>query len=162
MKKTFQHLFYHGTVLLQLYPLPMQLLPQSEQQSLLCLCDFLFSETENKSLSRLSPGHSSWSSGSVQRIHLMSQTCFIQIESYTLFPKICRKLETNFSSKLKPQFQVIFGQDSFPLNTSPFQASLLQNSANCVLINGWWNACFYHYSFYRKVSHLFLQELGLS
>ena len=79
------------------------------------------SETEIKSLSRLSPGHSSWSSGLVKRIHLMSKTCSIQIESYTLLPKVCRKFTTNFSSKLKTQFQVIFGQDSFPLNTSPFQ-----------------------------------------
>ena len=68
----------------------------------------------------------------------------------------------NFSSKLKPQFQVIFGQDSIFLNISSFQASLLQKATNCLFTNGWWNACFYNYSFYKKVSHLFLQALGLS
>ena len=71
----------------------------------------------------------------------------IQIESYILLPKVCRKFTINFSSKFKPQFQVIFGQDSFPMNTSPFQTSLSQNSPNCLLTNGRWNACFYHYSF---------------
>ena len=120
------------------------------------------SETEIKSLSMLSPGHSSWSSGLVKRSHLMSKTCSIQIESYTILPKLCRKFTTNFSSKFKLQCQAIFGQDSFPLNTSAFQARLLQNPANCLLTNGWWNACFYHYYFYTKVSHLFLQELVLS
>ena len=45
---------------------------------------------------------------------------------------------TNFWSKLKFQFQVIFGHDSFPLKMSPFQVSLLQNSINCFLANGWW------------------------
>ena len=58
----------------------------------------------------------------------------IQIESYSLLPKVYRKFMTKFSSKLKPQFQVSFGQDSFPMNTSPFQASLSQNSANCFLL----------------------------
>ena len=120
------------------------------------------SETEIKSLSRISPGHSSWSSGLLKMIHLMSKTCSIQIESYTLIQKVCRKFTTNFSSKLKPQLQVIFGQDSFPLNTSPFQVSLSQNSPNCLPTNRWQNSCFYHCSFYTKVSHLLLQELGLS
>ena len=114
------------------------------------------SESEIKSLSRLSPGHSSGSSGLFKKIHLMSKTCSIQIESYTLLAKVCRKFTTNFSSKRKPQFQVIFGQDSFPLNTSSFLARLSQNSANCLLTNGWCNTWFYHYSFYTKVSYLFL------
>ena len=43
---------------------------------------------------------------------------------------------TNFSSKLKSQFQVIFGQDFFPLKMSPFQVSLLHNFTNCLLANG--------------------------
>ena len=30
---------------------------------------------------------------------------------------------------------------------------------NCVIANGWW--CFYHYSFNKKVSYLFLQALRL-
>ena len=60
------------------------------------------------------------------------------------------KFTTNFSRKLKSQFQVIFGQDSFSLKMSPFQVSLLQNSTNCLLANGWWNTCFYHYSFFTK------------
>ena len=57
---------------------------------------------------------------------------------------------TNFSSKLKSQFQVIFGQDSFPLKMSPFQVSLLQNFTKCLLANEWWITCFYHYSFFTK------------
>ena len=112
--------------------------------------DFLSNETEIKSLSRLSPGHSSWSSDLVKRVHLMSKTCSIQIEFYTLLPKVCWKFTTNFSSKLKPQFLVIFGWDSFLLSTSPFQASLFQNSTNCLLTGWWWNVCFYHYSFLHK------------
>ena len=48
---------------------------------------------------------------------------------------------TNFSSKCKSQFQVIFGQDSFPLKLSPFQASLSQNSPDCLFTNGWCNVC---------------------
>ena len=47
----------------------------------------------------------------------------------------CR-FTANFSSKLKCQLQVIFDKDSFPLNVSPFQVSLLQNSTNCLLANG--------------------------
>ena len=70
---------------------------------------------------------------------------------------------TNFSSKLKSQFQVIFGQDFFPLKMSPFQVSLLHNFTKCLLANGWLNTCFSHYSFfYKKVSYLFSQALGLS
>ena len=57
---------------------------------------------------------------------------------------------TNFSSKLKSQFQVIFSQDSFPLNMHPSLASLLQSPTNCLCNNGWRNACFYHYSFQTK------------
>ena len=64
------------------------------------------------------------SSGLVKRIHLMCKAGSIQIESYSLLPKVYRKFMTNFSSKRKPQFQVFFGQDSFPMNTSLFQASL--------------------------------------
>ena len=74
-----------------------------------------------------------WSKGFI----LCVKTCSIQIESYTSLPKVCRKFTMNFSSKLKPQFQVVFGQDSFPLSTSPFQTSLSQNSVNCLLTNGW-------------------------
>ena len=43
---------------------------------------------------------------------------------------------TNFSSKLKSQFQVIFGQDFFALKMSPFQVRLLHNFTNCLLANG--------------------------
>ena len=57
---------------------------------------------------------------------------------------------TNFSSKLKSQFLIIFGQDSFPLKMSSFQVSLLHNFKNCLLPNGWWNTCFSHYSFFTK------------
>ena len=57
----------------------------------------------------------------------------------------------NFSSKLKSQFQVIFGHDSFPLKMSPFQVSLWQNSTNCLLANGRWNVCFQLYSFSTKI-----------
>ena len=49
-------------------------------------------------------------------------------------------LTTNFSSKLKSQFQVM----------SVFQASLSQNSMTRLLGNGCWNTCFYHYCFFRK------------
>ena len=110
------------------------------------------SETEIKSLSGISPGHSYWTSGLIKRIHLMSKTSSIQIEPYTLHPKVCRKFTT---SKL-------LDLNFFPLNTSPFQAILSQKSANCHLTNGWWNAWFYHYFFYTKASQFFLQELGLS
>ena len=57
---------------------------------------------------------------------------------------------TNLSSKFKSQVQIIFSQDFFPPKMSPFQVILFQNSKNCLLINERWNACFYHYSFYRK------------
>ena len=43
---------------------------------------------------------------------------------------------TNFSSKLKSQFQVIFGQVSFPLKMIPFQVSILEDSTNCFPANG--------------------------
>ena len=49
---------------------------------------------------------------------------------------------TNCLSKLESQFQVIFGQDSFPLKMSPSQVSLLQNFWKCLLGNGWRNTCF--------------------
>ena len=83
------------------------------------------SETEIKSLSRLSPGHNSWRSGLVKRINLMRKTCSIQIECYTLLPKVCRKFATNFSSNCKPLFQVIFGQgflssEHQPISGQPF------------------------------------------
>ena len=57
---------------------------------------------------------------------------------------------TNVSRKLKSQFQVIFGQNSFLLKVSPFQVSLVHSFTNCLLANGWWNTCFYHYSFLQK------------
>ena len=44
---------------------------------------------------------------------------------------------TKFLSKLKSQFQIIFGQDSFPLKISSFQVSDPQDSKNCLLTNGW-------------------------
>ena len=69
---------------------------------------------------------------------------------------------TNFSIKLKSQFQDIFGQDSFLLTMNPFQSSLSQNSTNCLFFNGQWNVSSYHYSFNTNISHLFLQALGLS
>ena len=70
-----------------------------------------------------------------------------------------------FSSKLKvkSQCQVIFGQDSFPLKMSPFQVSLFHNFTNCLLANGWWNTCFYHYPFFTKKFPISSpQALGLS
>ena len=57
---------------------------------------------------------------------------------------------TNFLSKWKPQVQVSFGHGFFPLKMRRYQANLSQNSTNGLLANGWWNACFYHYSFYKK------------
>ena len=66
------------------------------------------------------------------------------------FIAACCTLTINFSSKLKSQFQVIFGHDSLPLKMSPFQVSLSQKSINCLFANGWWNTCFYHYSFFTK------------
>ena len=67
---------------------------------------------------------------------------------------------TKFSSKLKSQLQVIFGQDSFPLNMSSFQANrLLQNFTKGLLANGWWDACFYHNSFYKKTFLSFCKRL---
>ena len=104
----------------------------------MCLCDFFFHWNWNQILVQ------AFSRSKLLELWLGQN---IQIESYILFPKVCRKFTTNFSSKCKPQFQVIFGQDSFSINTSPFQASLSQNSPNCLLTNGWWNACFYRYSF---------------
>ena len=78
--------------------------------------------------------------------HRLSDNC--------IFPCL---FTTNFLSKLKSQFQVIFGQDSFRLKMSPFQTSLSQNSTNCFLAYEWWNACFYHYFFLTKqVFHLLL------
>ena len=64
----------------------------------------------------------------------------------------------NFSSKLKSQFQVIFDQDSFPLEMSQFQASLLHNFKNRLLANGWWNTCFYHYSSFTKKFPIFSRK----
>ena len=57
---------------------------------------------------------------------------------------------TNFSSKPKSQFLVIFGQDSFPLKMTLFQVSLSQNSTNCLLGNGWRDICYHHYCFFAK------------
>ena len=70
-----------------------------------------------------------------------------------LLPEVFRKFRTNILSKLKRQFQVIFGQNFFPLNINPFQASLLQDSTNyCLLTNRWWKSSFSHYNFCAKVS----------
>ena len=63
-------------------------------------CAFMTSfsnETEIKSLSRLSPGQSSWSSGLVKRIHLVSKTFSIQIESYPSAESLQRTFRTNIS-----------------------------------------------------------------
>ena len=95
------------------------------------------SETKIKSFSRLSAGYSFWISGLLKNVNFISKSCPIQIESYTIFPKVFRTFTTNFLSKLKPQFQVIFPQNPFPLSTSSFQASLLQTSTNySLLIDG--------------------------
>ena len=56
----------------------------------------------------------------------------------------------NFSRKLKSHFQFIFGHDHFPLKMSTFHVSLLQNSTDYLLANGWWNTCFYRYYFSTK------------
>ena len=55
--------------------------------------------------------------------------------SYTLLPKVFTICIKNFWNNLQSKRQVIFGQDSFPLNKTPFQASSLQNSANCFFAN---------------------------
>ena len=66
---------------------------------------------------------------------------------------------TNFSSKRKSQFQVIFGQVSFPLKMSPFQVSFLEDSTNCFSDNGWWNICFYHYCFFTIFNILLVSNI---
>ena len=67
----------------------------------------------------------------------------MQIQSYTLLPKVCRKFLKTFLHKLKSQFQVFFGEDFFPLNkVSPSQTGLLKTPTNCLLTNEWWNAFF--------------------
>ena len=69
----------------------------------------------------------------------------------------------NFSRKLKSQFQVTFGQDSFALKMSPFQVSLSQNSTNSLLTNGCGISAFTTNLILQKnFPHLFLQALGLS
>ena len=50
----------------------------------------------------------------------LSKTCSIQIEPYILLPKVSRKITKTLLTKPKPQFQIIFGKDSFLLNTVPF------------------------------------------
>ena len=81
---------------------------------------YFSSETKIKYLSGLdqatSPGALPWLKGLLFWI----KNCSIQIESYIL-PKVSRKFPMNFLSKRKPQFKVIFGKDSFPLNTAPGQ-----------------------------------------
>ena len=62
----------------------------------------------------------------------------------------------NFTSKLKFQFQVIFGQDFFPLKMSPFQVRLLHNFTNCLLANGW------HGGIHAFPITLFLQRFPIS
>ena len=64
---------------------------------------------------------------------------------------------TNFSSKRKSQIQINFGQDSFLLKISSFLVSFLQNSTNQWMVEYLLLALL---SFYKKVSHLFLQALG--
>ena len=95
-----------------------------------------------------------------QETSALSSTISFLMISYFI---VARHIYDKLYRKLKSQFQVIFGQDFFPLKMGPFQVSLSQNSTNCLLANGWWNTYFYHYScFFKKVSHLFLQVLGLS
>ena len=50
------------------------------------------SETEIKSLSRLPSGHSSWNSGLVKRIYLVSKTCSIQSRILHPPPKSLQKV----------------------------------------------------------------------
>ena len=59
-------------------------------------------------------------------------------------------LTTNFLSKLKSQFQFIFGQDFFPLKISPNFGKSFVELRELSLTNSWWNTCFYHYSFLTK------------
>ena len=73
-----------------------------------------------------------------------------------------RTFSTNFSNKLKSRFQVIFGQDSFPLKMSPFQVSLSQSYTNCLLANKWWNTCFYQIAHLSKKAHkLFVNDWAI-
>ena len=102
------------------------------------------SEARTKSLPRVFPVYRSWSLWLCKKIPFMSKPCPFQTEFYTLLPKVCRTFTKNFSSKLKPEYQIIFCQDSFPLNATPFQASSLQNCTNCLLANLWCNGGFYH------------------
>ena len=67
---------------------------------------------------------------------------------------------TKFLNKVKSQFHVIFGQDSFPLKMSPFQVGLLKNSTDCLLANGLWNTCFYHYFFFTKNKYQIWDHTG--
>ena len=68
---------------------------------------------------------------------------FITSEYNLLHPNIILHSFKKVLRKLKSQFQVIFGEDFFPLNKiSPRQASLLKTSKNCLLTIEWWNAFF--------------------
>ena len=62
-----------------------------------------FSETQIKSLSRLSPGYSCGSSGLVKRVNFISKTFSIQRESYN--PIQNRNLRRTFPKKLRLNFK---------------------------------------------------------
>ena len=128
-------------------------------------CDFVTSfssENEVKSLSKFSPGHSSWSSGLVKRVHFESKTCSIQTESYTFYSRnFAESLQKTFRTNLSIIFKSSLVRIFFLWARVHFRWNLLHNSLNCLLPNWWQNICFYYYSFYTKVSHLFLQVFGL-
>ena len=70
-------------------------------------CAFMtsfFSETEIKSLPRLSLDPSVCSSGIVKRFHFLSKFCRTQTEPDTLLPKVWRKLRRTFRPSLSCNF----------------------------------------------------------
>ena len=74
-----------------------------------------------------------------QETSALSSTISFLMISYFI---VARHIYDKLYRKFKSQFQVIFGQDSFPLKMGPFQVSLSQNSTNCLLANGWWHPTF--------------------
>ena len=85
---------------------------------------------------------------------------FLMISYFIVALHVYNKL---FGQTYKSQFQITFGQYSFPpkMRVHFRLVSLSPNSTNCLLANRWWNTWFYRYSFfYIKISHLFSQTSG--
>ena len=95
-------------------------------------CDFVTSfssENEVKSLSKFSPGHSSWSSGLVKRVHFESKTCSIQTESYTFYSRnfaesLQKTFRTNLSISLKSSLVRIFFSEHESISGETFYITL--------------------------------------